>query len=127
MNMSDSIRWGLVVAGVIILGGDIYGDIHFFSLPNTRTAALMGSAIVRNLLLVVALVGLTIRADWARYAVLLTLLFGVVRRGMFFVGLGALSPEMIALAHAGADILFRLLLVFGLVALFGQAAAGDDE
>lgn len=71
----------------------------------------MAATLVRNLLLLVGLVGLVLNKRWGYLVMLLSVGLGLVRRALFLQPLTGLSPSdptMMAF-HSGADLVFRLL------------------
>lgn len=101
----------LAVLGLVVLLGDVAGDITFFSDPSLRTEALVLSAFVRNTLTAVAVVALFFRKEWAAYALLLAALLGGWRRISFLAPLTAGSADQWLLVHSGLDVGFRTLIL----------------
>jgi hypothetical protein len=102
----------LAFIGVAILLGDVIADLKFFNDPLNRTAALMGSAALRNLLTLCATIGLFLNKRWAAYAILIAAVLGLVRRLSYLAPVFTLDPgDEFLLIHSGLDAAFRILLL----------------
>lgn len=102
----------LAALGLIILGLDISADLAFFSEAGNQTLPLIGSAVVRNLLTVVAVVAI-FRNEWFAAALLIVAaVLGLWRRVLYVSGMisATSSPDWL-LYTAGLDTGFRLLLL----------------
>ena len=77
-------------------------------------ATLVGSAVVRNLLMVVALALLIKGGRWAPWVLLLAAGMGMIRRAAFLLpslsSVSWLDPQWLNF-HSGADLVFRVVLV----------------
>ena len=110
----STIRIALALVGLGLLGSDIAQDLDFFGKPEMRTAAYVVSALVRNLLMVAAII-FTVRGG--RYGPLLLLtaaVVGSIRRGAFllpiFSTMSLRDPQWLGF-HSGLDVAFRILLI----------------
>ncbi len=116
----------LAVLGIIILGSDVLADLSFFSDAGNQTFPLIGSAVVRNLLTLAAVIAI-FRDEWFASALLIVAaLLGLWRRVLYISGLvsATSSPDWL-LYTAGLDTGFRLLLLgFAGGYLFGRRPSG---
>lgn len=102
----------LAALGLAVLFGDVSGDLSFFSDPSLRTTALVGSALVRNLLTLSAVIALFMNRRWGAYLLLGAGILGGARRLSFLAPLASDGMwEQWLLVHSGADIAFRSLLL----------------
>lgn len=103
------IRWAIVAVGALLLGSDLIQDFAWFQ--HSQNTGQLLAAIARNLLLLIGLIGLAADKRWGYLALLLSVLLGLVRRGLFIAPLAELSPAdpTFMAFHSGADLAFRLL------------------
>jgi len=114
----------LAFFGLVILIGDILGDLHFFADATRRTTGLMASAVLRNLLTLCAVVALFMNRKWAAFLLIIVALLGLWRRVSFLLPLKVLGvgPSFL-LVHSGADLVFRgMILGVGIGYLLGREA-----
>jgi len=100
----------LAVLALALLASDVAQDLTFFADPDNRTVALVGSAVVRNLLLLAAAVALFLQSRAAAVLVFACAALGLVRRLSFLLPL-QWDQGTIQTFHSGADLLFRLVLL----------------
>lgn len=100
----------LVFLALVLLASDVAQDASFFSVPANRTAGLLFSAAVRNLLLLAAALALLLQSRAAAWLVLVCAVIGLVRRATFIAPL-TWDHSTWQIFHSGADMLFRLVLL----------------
>ena len=113
---------GLVLLGLLVLVGDLYGDMAFFSEPDSRRPELVGTAILRNLLTLSGIVALFFARRVAAYLLVLVGLLGAVRRWLFLSPiLQAANSSDILILISGFDVPFRMLILgVGIGLLMGR-------
>ena len=117
----------VALVGLGILVGDVRGDLAFFQGSGAPTStSLILSAVVRNILTLVALLALFLNHRFGAYLLMATGSMGLWRRLSYFgplLGAEASGPEFL-LVHSGADLVFRtLLLGLGLGWFLGRRSA----
>lgn len=107
---------------------DIWADLHFFASMETKDTALVASAVVRNLLTLVAVVCLFLNRKWAAYALLLISGLGLWRRLGYLAPILQQGPEdALVSATGGLDVGFRFLILgLALGLLLGKNTEGES-
>jgi hypothetical protein len=104
------VRAILILATLALLASDVALDLDFFASPTNRTAPLLASAAVRNLLMLAAAGALLVQSRLAAWLVGAVALAGLVRRAAYLLPL-QWDDSTWLLVHSGADLLFRLVLI----------------
>ncbi len=115
----------LAFVGLLVLVGDVWGDLQYFALPERRAASLVTAAVFRNLLTLAALVAVFRTERWCGYLLLLAGLLGLARRGAFLLPLVGAGQDWIVFT-SGLDVAFRFLLI-GLAAGYLLARSSGDQ
>lgn len=116
MQKNLVLRGVLIVAGLSLLIGDIGADRLFFAVAENRTAGLMLSAGLRNLLTLAAVIALFVEHEVGQFLLLAAGLLGLVRRLQFVSGISTilvregLDGPLFTTLFGGMDLLFRIVI-----------------
>ncbi|MGE0489234.1 MAG: hypothetical protein AB7S38_08470 [Vulcanimicrobiota bacterium] len=117
MQQNLVLRGVLIIAGLGLLIGDLGADRLFFAVAENRTAGLLLSASLRNLLTLAAVIALLVEHQVGQILLLAAGLLGLVRRLQFVSGLSTilvregLEGPLASTLVGGLDLLFRVVLV----------------
>lgn len=127
MQQNLVLRGVLIMAGLGLLIGDLGADRLFFAVAENRTAGLLLSAALRNLLTLAAVVALLVEHQVGQALLLAAGLLGLVRRLQFVSGISTilvregLEGPLASTLLGGLDLLFRLVIVAIAIDLFRKA------
>ena len=114
----------VALVGLLVLGGDILGDLSYFSVVARREPSLILAATLRNIITLLAVGALFRKERWAGYVLLVAAVLGLWRRVTYLWPLADVGPAQQdwMLYTSGLDTAFRcLLLGFAAGYLAGKA------
>ena len=114
----------LAALGLLVLIGDVQGDLAFFAVAERRETSLMLAAALRNLVTVAAVAALFLKRREAVYLLLAAAVLGLWRRGSYLLPLVSVqaAPQDWMLYVSGLDTGFRMMLLGFAAGLLAQGS-----